>query len=132
MDLSQIHSTLTNLSLVGAGPSVQVQEPVTVSAEVSTQVTQYDGCCLPIVMVVTHGLRMEAYNDECFFYLLFLSFKFGLFILISPSASADHLFPSTDQRTVCPHGPGPAHRAMLRPTRAIKTVYDMNTCSSVF
>lgn len=46
----------TNLSLVRACASMQVEEAVTVSAEVATHVTQDDGCSLAIVMVVTHGL----------------------------------------------------------------------------
>lgn len=46
----------TNLSLVRACASVQVEEAVTVGAKIATHVTQDDGCCLAIVMVVTHGL----------------------------------------------------------------------------
>lgn len=51
----------TNLSLVRARASVQVEEAVTVSAEVATHVTQNDGCCLTIVMVVTHRLWIEDF-----------------------------------------------------------------------
>lgn len=50
----------TNLSLVRACASVQVEEAVTVGAEVATHVTQDDGCCLTIIMVVTHGLWIEG------------------------------------------------------------------------
>lgn len=46
----------SDLSLMRACPSVQVEEAVAVGAEVSTHVAQDDGCCLPVVMIVTHGL----------------------------------------------------------------------------
>lgn len=46
----------SDLSLMRAGPSVQVEEAVTVGAEVTTNITQDDGCCLTIVVIVTHGL----------------------------------------------------------------------------
>lgn len=46
----------SDLSLMRACPSVQVEEAVAVGAEVTTNVTQYDGCCLTIIVIVTHGL----------------------------------------------------------------------------
>ncbi len=53
-------STSTNLSLVRARASVQVEEAVAVGAEVATHVAQDDGCRLTVVMVVTHGLWMDG------------------------------------------------------------------------
>lgn len=41
---------------------VQVEEAVTVSAKVPTYVTQDDGCCLTIIVVVTHGL--QTHDEE--------------------------------------------------------------------
>lgn len=44
------------LSLVGAGAAVQMKKTVTVGTQVSTHITQDDGCSLTIVMIVTHRL----------------------------------------------------------------------------
>ena len=52
--------TNTNLSLVRACASVQMEEAVTISAEVATHVTQDDGCCLTIVVIVTHRLWIKG------------------------------------------------------------------------
>lgn len=46
----------TDLSLMRARPSVEVEEAVAVGAEVATHVAQDDGCRLTIIMIVTHGL----------------------------------------------------------------------------
>lgn len=58
----------TNLSLVRARASVQVEEAVTVSAEVATHVTQDDGCRLTVIMVVTHGLWTEEEEIKLVFF----------------------------------------------------------------
>lgn len=58
----------TNLSLVRSCASVQVEEAVTVGAEVATHVTQDDGCCLSIIMVVTHGLWKEEEEINLLFF----------------------------------------------------------------
>lgn len=49
--------------------SVQVEEAVTVGAEVATHVTQDDGCCLTIIVVVTHGLWVEAEENHLSFFV---------------------------------------------------------------
>lgn len=46
----------TNLSLVGASASVKVEKAVAVGTEVTAYVAQDDGCCLAVIVVVTHGL----------------------------------------------------------------------------
>lgn len=54
-----------HLSLVGACASVQVKEAITVGAEVAAHVTQDDGRCLPIVMIITHRLWIEEEEIKC-------------------------------------------------------------------
>lgn len=44
---------------MGACTPVQVEEAVAVGAEVAAHVAQDDGCCLTIIMVVTHWLQTE-------------------------------------------------------------------------
>lgn len=46
----------SDLSLMRAGPSVQVEEAIAVGAEVTTNITQDDGCCLTIIVIVAHRL----------------------------------------------------------------------------
>lgn len=54
----------TDLSLMRARPSVEVEEAVAVGAEVATHVAQDDGCCLTIIMIVTHGLRQSTKTSD--------------------------------------------------------------------
>lgn len=72
-------STNTNLSLVRARASVQVEEAVTVGAEVATHVAQDYGCGLTIIMVVTHGLWREEKEIHLFF--LIYPFKYQVVFL---------------------------------------------------
>lgn len=53
-----------HLSLVGPCAAVEMEEAVAVSAQVSTSITQNDGCRLPVIMVITHGLRIKRQGEE--------------------------------------------------------------------
>lgn len=53
-----------HLSLVGPSAAVEMEEAVAVGAQVSTCITQNDGCRLPVVMVITHGLRTKHQGEE--------------------------------------------------------------------
>lgn len=57
-------SARVHLSLVGTCAPVEMEEPVTVSAQVSTCITQNDGCRLSVVMVITHGLGNKSQGEE--------------------------------------------------------------------
>lgn len=48
---------------MGASASVQMEEAVTVGTQVTTHVTQDDGCCLAVIMVIAHGLWTGAQRD---------------------------------------------------------------------
>ena len=61
---------------MGACASVQMEEAVTVGAEVAAHVTQYNGCCLSVVVVVTHRLWKEA--EDYYYSFLWLSINYFL------------------------------------------------------
>jgi len=110
-----------DLSLVRACASVQMEEAITVSAKVATHVTQYDGCRLTIIVVVTHGLWVGQEGINYVFMRcksISNSGPLSKLFYISPSASADHLCPSNVQRRACLHDPGPARTVMPRPATA--------------
>lgn len=78
---------IVNLSLVRACASVQMEESVTVSAQVATHVAEDDGCCLAIIMVVTHGLwKEEEINiQNCY------SFAFLKIVYVGGLYGSNHL-----------------------------------------
>lgn len=57
-------SVQVHLSLVGPCAAVEMEEAVAVGAQISTSVTQNDGCRLPVIMVITHGLRIKRQSEE--------------------------------------------------------------------
>lgn len=52
------------LSLVGTCAPVEMEEAVAVSAQVSTCITQNNGCRLSVVMVITHRLGIKSQGEE--------------------------------------------------------------------
>lgn len=100
-----------------------MEEAVAISAQVAADVAQDDGRGLTVVVVVAHGLQVRDRDIKRLFCLIGSRMRLlTLFEGCSPFASAVRLCPSSAQRTVCQHGPGPARRVRPKPATAIDTV----------